>query len=274
LKITKITILCATATLLLSATMSMAFQSATQSSTAATTPAAPAAKKTPAAKTKTELDAYKAAAAITDAAKLEAAANDFAQKFPNSELRPLLFQQAMGFYEHANNSGKTLEMARDVLKYDPTNAVALLAAGQILSERTHNEDLDRDARLDEASADARSALQHSGDLQQPANMTPEQFAVILADMRGSAHEVLGEVAFKKLDYFNAIKEYNAAVVEEKDHVDAVTYLRLAVAYDKTEDYLTALDTIQKAIKVSEPGSQVRQISEQEKERLDKLTPIK
>jgi tetratricopeptide (TPR) repeat protein len=93
-------------------------------------------------------------------------------------------------------------------------------------------------------------------------------------MRGSAHEVLGEVAFKKLDYFNAIKEYNAAIAEEKDHVDAVTYLRLAVAYDKTEDYLTALDTIQKAIKTSDPGSQVRQISEQEKERLDKLTPIK
>ena len=38
-------------------------------------------------KTQAEYDAYKAASAQTDPAKLEAAATDFAQKFPDSELR-------------------------------------------------------------------------------------------------------------------------------------------------------------------------------------------
>ena len=84
------------------------------------TQAAPAAaKKVPQAKTKAEFDAYQSAAAQTDPAKLEAAATDFAQKFPDSELRPFLFQQAMGLYQQANNTDKTLEMARAVLKYDP-----------------------------------------------------------------------------------------------------------------------------------------------------------
>ena len=127
----------------------------TQTSAAPTKQAsASTAKKAPPPKTQAEYDAYKAASAQTDPAKLEAAATDFAQKFPDSELRSLLFQQAMGLYQQANNPDKALEMARDVLKYDPGNAVALLTAAQILAERTHDSDLDRDDRLTEAAADA------------------------------------------------------------------------------------------------------------------------
>jgi hypothetical protein len=81
----------------------------TQNAAAPTAQAAPAtAKKAPAPKTQAEYDAYKAASAQTDGAKLEAAATDFAQKFPQSELRAFLFQQAMGLYQQANNPDKTL----------------------------------------------------------------------------------------------------------------------------------------------------------------------
>ena len=132
----------------------------------------PRRKRSPQAKSKAEFDAYKAAAAQTDPAKLEAAATDFAQKFPASELRSLLFQQAMGLYQQANNSDKTLEMARAVLKYEPTNPVALLTAAQILVERTHDDDLDRNDRLDEATTDARDALQHANDCIAPATSPP------------------------------------------------------------------------------------------------------
>ena len=103
----------------------------------------------------------------------------------------------MGLYQQANNPGKTLEMARDVLKYDPDNAVALLTAAQILAERTHDSDLDRDDRLAEAATDAQSALQNAGDIPPPTNMTPEQFAAALAEIRGTAHEVLGHRRFQE-----------------------------------------------------------------------------
>ncbi len=79
--------------------------------------------------TQAEFDAYKAAASLTDPVKLEAAAIDFAQRFPDSELRSILFQQAMGLYQQANDPVKTLEMARVALKYDPSNPVALLDRG-------------------------------------------------------------------------------------------------------------------------------------------------
>jgi len=177
----------------------------------------------------------------------------------------------MGLYQSANNPQKSLEMARAVLKYDPNNAVALLTAAQLLAERTHDSDLDRDDRLAEANANARSALQHTGEVQQPTNLTPEQFAAALSQLRGTAHEVIATVAFKKQDYFTAVKEYNFAAAEEKDRTDAVVWLRLAVANDKSGDLMNARESINKAIAASEPGSQIRQLAEQERSRLDKLT---
>lgn len=245
-----------------------------QNAAAPTAPpaSAPAARKAPAPKTQAEYDAYKAAAAQPDPATLEAAAIDFAQKFPDSELRAFLFQQAMGLYQQANNPDKTLEMARTALKYDPANPVALLTAAQMLAERTHDSDLDRNDRLAEASSDAQSALQHAGDIAPPANMTAEQFAAALAQLRGTAHEVFATVAFKQLDYATAIKEYNIAAAEEKEHTDPVVWLRLSVAHDKNGDYQAALEAVDKAIAASEPGGQIRQLAEQEKLRLGKLAP--
>src|SRR5271170_1532189 len=64
-----------------------ASSSSSSSSSAAGQTAAPAAKRPPQAKTQPEFDAYKAAAAITDATAQEKAADDFAAKFPDSELR-------------------------------------------------------------------------------------------------------------------------------------------------------------------------------------------
>jgi hypothetical protein len=260
-----------TAAVLLCTTWALAQAPASTSGQSAAVPANQTAKKGPQPKTQAEYEAFKTAASQTDAAKAEASATDFAQKFPNSELRPLLFQQSMGLYQAANNSDKALEMARATLKYDPHNPVALLTAADMLAERTHESDLDRDDRLAEATANARNALQYSGDLPQPANMTPEQFAGALAQLRGTAHEIIATVAFKKLDYFTAIKEYNAAIAEEKENADAVVWLRLSVAHDKSDDYVAALVAAKKAIAASEPNSQIRQLAEQEKSRLEKLS---
>ncbi len=51
-----------------------------------------AGKRPPQAKTQEEFAAYKAAVALTDPAAQEKAANDFAAKFPDSELRPVVYK--------------------------------------------------------------------------------------------------------------------------------------------------------------------------------------
>ena len=57
--------------------------------------AAPAGKRPPKVNTQEEFTAYKAAVALTDPAALEKAADDFAAKYPDSELRPLLYRPVM-----------------------------------------------------------------------------------------------------------------------------------------------------------------------------------
>ena len=50
---------------------------------------------------------------------MEKAADDFATKFPDSELRVLLYKAAMRGYQNANNGDKMLEEAQKLLKLDP-----------------------------------------------------------------------------------------------------------------------------------------------------------
>lgn len=266
-------LLASVAPALTQSTAQAATATATQAATSAAAKPAPA-KEGPQAKSKAEFDAYQAAETQTDPAKLEAAATEFAQRYPASELRPFLFQRAMGLYEQANKPGKTLEMARAELKYDPANPVALLTAAQMLVENTHDSDLDRDARLEEASVDARSALQHAAEMAPPANLTAKQFDDVITRLRGAAHELLATIAYKKRDYFTAIREFNAAVADEKEHADAVVWLRLAVAHDKVSEYELGLAATEKAIAASEAGSKVRELAERERTRLVELITVK
>src|ERR1700693_11800 len=111
--------------------------------------AAPAGKRPPQAKTQEEFAAYKAAVALTDAAAQEKAANDFAAKFPDSELRPVVYKSVMHLYLQVNNGDKMIEMAQKILSYDADDPEALVGTAQVLAERTRDTDLDRDQRLAE-----------------------------------------------------------------------------------------------------------------------------
>ena len=138
------------------AAWSFAQDKAAQSAPAGQT--APAGKRPPQAKTQPEFDAYKAAAALTDPAAQEKAADDFSAKFSESELRPLLYKSVMHEYQQANNGEKMMEMAQKLLTFDADDPEALLAVAQVLAERTRDTDLDRDQRLAEARKDAQRAL--------------------------------------------------------------------------------------------------------------------
>ena len=90
---------------------------------------------------------------------MEKAADDFATKFPDSELRVLLYKAAMRGYQNANNADKMSEMAQKLLKLDPDDPEALVAAAEVIAERTRDTDLDKDQRYDQATKYAQHALE-------------------------------------------------------------------------------------------------------------------
>src|SRR5271165_345901 len=178
---------------------------ATQQGSAA---AAPQGKRPPQAKTQPEFDAYNAAIANQkDPAAMEKAADDFATKFPDSELRVLLYKAAVGGYQNANNGDKMSEIAQKVLKLDPDDPMALIAVSEVMAERTRDTDLDKDQRYDQAKKYALHALETiDTDIPIPSNAPPAQLEQIDAYkklLRSSAYSILGTIEYGQEKYADA-----------------------------------------------------------------------
>ena len=209
--------------------------------TQSTTPAAPSPQTVPPngnhrvlqAKSQEELKAYQDASALTDAAQEEAAANDFAAKFPGSELRASLYVRAMNLYAQANNSEKVITTGRQAIAADPTNPVPLVQVASALAESTHDTDLDREQRLAEAMKDAQAAIDNiDTGLLVPPNADPARVEAAKRSILTMAYDTMGMVNMNRNDYSAAASNLQKALDESKGNPEAVLYLRLSVAQDK------------------------------------------
>lgn len=225
----------------------------------------------PQAKTKEEYDAYNTASALTDPAKLEAAADAFAQKYPDSELRELLYSRAMSVYQHANNAEKVIEMGRKAIAINPTNPVPLVDVASALAETTRDGDLDRDNRLNEAAKDAQAAIANlDSGLQVPAGTPADRVAQVKSSIQSMAYDTLGVVDMNKKDFAAAEQNLLKAVDASKNQPEAVVYLRLSVAQDNLKKYPEALDSASKAVQYSAEGSAEQNLAKQQQARVQKL----
>jgi tetratricopeptide (TPR) repeat protein len=232
---------------------------------------APAAPHAPQAKSKEEFDAYNLAASKTDPAQAEAAADEFAQKFPNSELKELLYVRAMNLYQQQNNSAKVIAMGRKAIAINPTDPVPLVAVASALVMDTRESDLDRDARFAEATKDAQAALDNiDTGLQVPPNVPADRIAAAKANLRSIAYDTLGVIAMNKKDYAAAEQNFQKAADLMKDQPDAVVYLRLSVAQDNEKKYQAALESANKAAQYAPEGSAEKNLAKQQQDRLQKL----
>jgi tetratricopeptide (TPR) repeat protein len=242
----------------------------TQSGTAAQPPAAAGGKTMPQAKTQEEFKAYQDAAAKTNPAETEAAADAFAAKYPDSELRALLYRKTMYDYQNANNADKTSAMAKKVIAIDPNNPEALVTLATATAQTTRDTDLDRDERLNEASGAANKALQTiDTDLLLPANAPLERVTAYKNSMRAMAYDALGTVALVKKDYPGAETNFRKSA-DLNSQPDPVTWLRLSVALDQQKKYPEALEAANKAVQFSADSPQANNLAKMERDRLQKL----
>jgi len=269
------------------AAMASLAQTSGQASTQSTTPPSPPTAPNPAgnaqaspasgghrvlqAKSQEELKAYQDAFAKTEPAQLEAAADDFAAKYPNSELRASLYQRAMNLFAQANDTEKVIITGRLAIAADPTNPVPLVQVASALAESTHDTDLDREQRLAEAAKDAQAAIDNiDTGLLVPANADPARVEGAKHSILTMAYDTLGMVDLNKSDYASAEQNLQKAVVLSKDNPEAVLYLRLSVAQDKLKQYPQALDSANKAMQYAKDGTPAQNLAKQQHERLQKL----
>ena len=232
--------------------------------------AAPAGKRPPQAKTQPEFDAYKAAAVITDPAAQEKAADDFATKFPDSELRALLYKQVMHGYQAVNNADKMLALSRKVLTFDPDDPEALLGVAQVLAERTRDTDLDKDQRLAEARKDAERALVTIDTDIPTAGQTQDKIDAYKGFLKSEAYAILGTLDFNAKAWVAAEQNLKKSIDAFPQQPDPIAIFRLSVALDMQNKYPDALKYADQAVDLTKAGTGAGDAARKEKDRLVQL----
>lgn len=246
---------------------------ANQSAAAGQAAAAPQGKRPPQAKTQPEFEAYKAAIQLTDAAAAEKAADDFAAKFPDSELKAVLYKSAMQKYQAANNADKMMEMAQKAISFDPDDPEALVGVAQVLAERTRDTDLDKDQKLAEAKKDAERALVTVDTDVPTAGYPPEKIDQYKRYLKSEAYAILGTLASNAKNYPEAEANLKKSIDVFPEQVDSVAVLRLAVTLDMENKIPDALKYANQAVDLTKdrPDSAAGKAARAEQDRLTKLS---
>lgn len=243
---------------------------------ASTAPAATAAQRhgSPQAKTNEEYAAFQAAAAQTDLNAALAAADQFAEKYPQSELRYVIYAQLMQKFYGANQPAKVIEAGHKVLTIEPEDSMALIMVATAISETTHDTDLDQDEKYAEAMKDAEAAVKGiDAGLVVPPTMPPDQVAAAKRELLSMAHASMGYIEMNRKNYGLSETHFKDAIAANPDQPDATNYLRLAVAQDNQKKYPDAMVSIDKALQLAQAQNnpQITNIARNEKDRLTKLS---
>jgi len=286
---------------MLVALLTLAIAAAAQGTGQAAPQAAPAAspaaqaKRPPQTKTQPEFDAWKAADAgsrpsaeeqaaaqkspadaqqlvATVAARTEKAADDFATKFPDSEVRILLYKTAMRNYQAANNAEKTEAMGRKALNLDGDDPESLVTVAEVIAERTRDSDLDRDQRYDEAMKMAQKSLTTvETDISVPAGTPQERIDAFKAGIGSQAYSIMGAIEYNKNNFAAAQDDLQKSLDAFPSQPDPVVVLRLALCLDKQSKYPDALKVANRAVELTQEGTQIGTLARRERDRLQQLT---
>jgi tetratricopeptide (TPR) repeat protein len=239
-------------------------------------PAATAAQRhgAPQAKTKEEYEAFQAASALPDPNAALTAADQFAEKFSQSELRYVIYAQLLQKFYGANQPAKVVDVGHKVLSIEPEDSMALIMVATALAESTHDTDLDQEQKYSEALKDAEAAVKNIDiGLVVPPTMPAEQVAAAKKELLGMAHASMGYVEMNRKNYGLSETHFKDAIAANPEQPDATNYLRLAVAQDNQKKYADAMVNVDKALQLAQAqnNQQIVSIAKNEKDRLSKLS---
>jgi len=225
------------------------------------------------AKTQEEYQAYQAAVGnAQNPPAMEKAADDFAAKFPTSDLRVLLYRAAMHSYQTTADSAKMLAMGQKVMAIDKDDPEALIGVAEVLEEQTSPTDLDRDQRMTQAVTYAQHALETlDTDLAVPAGSPPERVEAYKKYLRATALTIIGTIQYKREQYPDAEGNLRKAIDADTANPDAVVILRLALALDQQKKYPEALQQAKRAVELTQDSTDVGKMARNERDRLVVVT---
>jgi tetratricopeptide (TPR) repeat protein len=225
--------------------------------------------RAPQAKSQQERDDFTAAYALAGAAAEEAAANDFAARYPASELRHYLYSSAMLKYQRENNPARMLAMGEKVLELDPDNPLALVLTATAIADGLSERDRDRERKMTVIKRNAMRAIQaaEAG----YSNNAADTAAAYKTTLQSMAYSALGLMKLKIGDDAGAEKDLRSAVDLAKVRPDPYIWYHLALAQDHRKKYAAALSSVEQALQLSSSDPELQKLAEIEHERLAGMT---
>jgi tetratricopeptide (TPR) repeat protein len=177
-------------------------------------------------------------------------AQDFAVRYPSSDLRAPLFQSLMLKHQQANQADLTLADAERVLLIDPQNVIALVTAANVLSERTLPGKPDSIRRFDQTLRYAQRAIDNiDSELTVPPQASAGEVTRFRNTVLALAHAAKGNVYLLQNDFAAAESHFSAAA-QLSPAPNALVLYRLAVTQHQQKRYDAALDNASKSFEVA------------------------
>jgi tetratricopeptide (TPR) repeat protein len=214
----------------------------------------------PQARSEQERADFNTAYALQGAATEEAAAIDFSNRYPTSQLRRYLYSSAMLQYQRENNPAKMLAMGERVLALDPDNPLALVLTATALADSLVDHDRDRDKKVSTIRHNASRAIQAA-----EAGYSGE--AVYKSTLQSMAYSALGIMKLKTGDDAGAEKDLKMATELAKIRPDGYAWYHLALAQDHRKKYAAALGSVEQALQLASSDPELQKLAEVEHERL-------
>jgi tetratricopeptide (TPR) repeat protein len=218
----------------------------------------------PTAKSQQERNDFNRAYALTGAANVEAAADDFSSKYPESELRHYLYSSAMLQYQREDNPAKMLAMGEKVLTLDPDNPLALVLTATAMADGLVDHDRDRERKVGIIKRNATRAIQVAETSYGSATPAEGLYKTTLQSM---AYSALGIMKLKTGDDSGAEKDLKAASELAMARPDPYVWYHLALAQDHRKKYTAALNSVEQALQLASSNPELQKLAEAEHERL-------
>lgn len=232
-------------------------------------PGQPAPKKQPAPKTKEEYDAYQKFWTAQDPDEKIKLAEEFLQKYPDSELKSFAYRKEMEAYQQKNDFSKMREFGEKVLEAEPNDAIALILLATAIPERTRDTDLDRDQKLSAAEDYAKRALAAIDKLEKPSpQVTDEQWNQVRNDARSNAWAAMGLVSLQRKQYPPAEEAFRKAT-QLQAQPDPILWWRLGLSLELSKKYEEALEALKKSVELGGVKSGGRDLAAEERDRVQK-----
>lgn len=134
----------------------------------------------------------------------------------------------MHAYRTLDDYKNAVVAGRKALDWNPSGVDALLTLANILPNRAEDSK-DRDAILSEAESYARRTLSALSSLRAARTVPLMRWLKMKAQMNASAHEVLGQVRFKRGRFAESVAEFEICI-NQNPVPDGAQFCKLGVSY--------------------------------------------